>query len=411
MKVVSFEKLSTCDLYIDAIYESSHDGQLAGEALNAVLPGVGNQGGFRASGKGKDKKLVVLFSTGADKDWPDTLDLNTGQFVYYGDNKTPGHEIHNTSKGGNKILRRVFELLHFSPAEYQNIPPFFIFYKSPTANGARSVQFKGVAVPGYQGMPSTEDLVAVWKTTKNQRFQNYRSIFTILDIPVVKRQWINDIFDGKVNSKFAPDVWKQWVNSGHYQALESQPTTIIRSDEEQQPNTPLKTDILNVVWQYFDHNDEHEKKRRAFLFEHFAARIFQMHDHRVIVDGVTRGVADGGRDAIGRYLLGLNNDPVYAEFSLEAKCYRPATVKMKANKVGVKEVSRLISRIRHRQFGILVTTSSVHKQAYQEVREDRHPIIFICGKDIAEILISSGMNTRSAVVSFLQTEFPIKDVK
>jgi hypothetical protein len=32
---------------------------------------------------------------------------------------------------------------------------------------------------------------------------------------------------------------------------------------------------------------------------------------------------DVGRDAIGRYLLGLMDDPVYAEFSLEAKCYQP----------------------------------------------------------------------------------------
>jgi hypothetical protein len=408
VKIISYEKLGSCDLCIDAIYESTHDGQLGGEALNALLPGVGNQGGFRAAGKGKDKKLVVLFSTGADKDWPDKLDLNTGQFIYFGDNKTPGHEIHDTSKGGNKILRRAFELLHLTPSEYQNTPPFFIFYKSPTPNGARSVQFKGVAVPGYPGMSATEDLVAVWKTTNNQRFQNYKSVFTILDIPVVKREWIDEVFSGNANSAVAPDAWKRWANSGHYQALKSEPTTIIRSDAEQQPNTPLKTDILNVVWNYFDHGDENEKKRRAYLFEHFAARIFQMHDHRVIIDEVTRGVADGGRDAFGRYLLGLTDDPIYAEFSLEAKCYRPEINKMKANKIGVKEVSRLISRIKHRQFGVLVTTSAVHKQAYQEVREDRHPIIFICGKDIAEILISSGMNTQNAVTNFLQTEFPIE---
>jgi len=106
-------------------------------------------------------------------------------------------------------------------------------------------------------------------------------------------------------------------------------------------------------------------------------------------------------------LLGLSDDPVYAEFSLEAKCYRPGIGKMQANRIGVKEVSRLISRIRHRQFGILVTTSTVHKQAYQEVREDRHPIVFICGKDIAEILIHAGYNTTESVQDFLKNEFPL----
>jgi len=67
----------------------------------------------------------------------------------------------------------------------------------------------------------------------------------------------------------------------------------------------------------------------------------------------------------------------------------------------------LISRIRHRQFGVLVTTSVVHKQAYQEVREDRHPIVFITGRDIAEILIKSGYNTVETVTQFLNAEFTL----
>jgi hypothetical protein len=44
-------------------------------------------------------------------------------------------------------------------------------------------------------------------------------------------------------------------------------------------------------------------------------------------------------------------DRISLDFALEAKCYAPE------NGVGVKELSRLISRLRHRQFGILVTTS------------------------------------------------------
>lgn len=407
MKVIHFEHVPTSNLFVDAIYESSHDGLLAGEPLSKLLPGLGNMGGFRPSGRGEDKNLVVLFSTGEDKDWPDTLDLNTGQFIYFGDNKTPGHEIHETQKGGNKILRRVFELLHASPPNRSLISPFLIFKKHRTENGARSVQFKGIAVPGYPGMSATEDLVAVWKTTKRQRFQNYKSVFTVLDIPVITRKWVNDILAGNANSDNSPDAWRRWVETGHYQPLKSEPTTIIRSDEEQLPNTPLKKEILKAVWHHFDHEADSEKRRRAFIFERFAARIFQMHDHRVIVDEITRGVVDGGRDAVGRYLLGLSDDPVYAEFSLEAKCYRPGIDGMQANRIGVKEVSRLISRIRHRQFGVLVTTSTVSKQAYQEVREDRHPIIFISGRDIAEIMIKAGYNTQNSVNEFLNSEFSL----
>jgi hypothetical protein len=73
----------------------------------------------------------------------------------------------------------------------------------------------------------------------------------------------------------------------------------------------------------------------------------------------------------------------------------------------VREVSRLISRIRHREFGVLVTTSVVARQAYEEVREDRHPIIFLSGKDIANILTTNGFNTLDRVIGLLQREFSV----
>lgn len=49
-------------------------------------------------------------------------------------------------------------------------------------------------------------------------------------------------------------------------------------------------------------------------------------------------------------------------------------------------MSRLISRIRYRQFGIMITTSYVHDQAYREVIEDGHPILIVSAGDIARIL-------------------------
>lgn len=68
---------------------------------------------------------------------------------------------------------------------------------------------------------------------------------------------------------------------------------------------------------------------------------------------------------------------------MEAKCYSDN------NAVGVRQMSRLISRIRYRQFGVLVTTSYVDMQAYQEVIEDQHPILIVSKTDIAAILRKS----------------------
>jgi restriction endonuclease Mrr len=72
---------------------------------------------------------------------------------------------------------------------------------------------------------------------------------------------------------------------------------------------------------------------------------------------------------------------------LEAKRYKRGV------NVGVKDMARLISRIKHRDFGVLVTTSAVSPQTYEEVRQDKHPIVIVSGRDIAEVLIAEGINT------------------
>ena len=66
-------------------------------------------------------------------------------------------------------------------------------------------------------------------------------------------------------------------------------------------------------------------------------------------------------------------------------------------------MSRLISRIRNRQFGILITTSVVSKQAYKEVRQDQHPIVIISGGDIASALINAGINTVDRLKIFIES--------
>jgi hypothetical protein len=144
---------------------------------------------------------------------------------------------------------------------------------------------------------------------------------------------------------------------------------------------------------------EHFKDRR-YDFEQFAADLWQVSQPNVDRIDVTRPWRDGGRDAVGDYLLGPRHDPVAVEFALEAKCYRPG------NSVGVRETSRLISRLRYRQFGVLVTTSYVHSQAYQDIREDGHPVVILAGRDIAEILEAQGLNSTEAVRQYLHQKYP-----
>ena len=239
LKIVPYERLSSSDLIVDAVYEGLTGSGLKGEALSRLLEGVGNQGGFRASGRGTDKKFVVLFTSGADPDWPDTLDSNTGLFQYFGDNKQPGHQLHDTRRGGNRILRTVFDHLHASPPVRGRIPPFLVFQRYPTSVSARSFQFKGLAAPGFPGLPPTADLIAVWKSAENQRFQNYKATFTILDAQTIPRAWLEDVEPGKSLNDFSPGAWRDWVETGRYRPLMAVATTNIRSADAQRPDTPV----------------------------------------------------------------------------------------------------------------------------------------------------------------------------
>ena len=81
---------------------------------------------------------VTKFKEG-DLDWPDELNPESGTFVYYGDNKKPGHELHKTPRDGNLILRSAFEDLHHG--RRTSIPPFFIFTKGETG---RDVVFRAL---------------------------------------------------------------------------------------------------------------------------------------------------------------------------------------------------------------------------------------------------------------------------
>jgi hypothetical protein len=396
MKTISFNELSTSSLVVDAVYEGGSNGNAGDDPISKLLKGTGNQGGFRVAGTFGSWKWIVLYTSGEDSDWPDTLDTLTGEFVYYGDNKTAGHELHETTQGGNKVLREIFAKAHSSKKPLE-VPPIFIFKKHPTASSKRSVQFLGLAVPGTNGKSATEDLTAVWKSTEGERFQNYRAVFTVLNEPEIKREWIDSLRDRQEMSQQAPAAWVDWTTKGRYTALIATPTKSIRTLDQQSPQSTSETAILETVWNYFK-DDPHD-------FENFAAWLYALSDERAVIDEVTQRSVDGGRDAIGHYKLGINDDPVIVEFALEAKCYNPGLNGSTSNTVGVKEVARLISRIKHRQFGVLVTTSQISRQVYSEVRDDKHPIIFIAGGDIAKLLISKGYKNCAELMGILKSEF------
>ncbi|MFD7022495.1 restriction endonuclease [Promicromonospora sukumoe] len=386
---VFFADLQMADLVLDRVCQGGSKGNMGDDPIGKLLP-VGNQGGFRYKGsvEKQDVRLVVLYTSGEETDWPDQLDPTTGDFTYYGDNRKPGRGLHETQRKGNLLLRDIFDWSRGDATDRAGVPPLLLFQKS----SGRDVVFRGLLAPGSPRLESDEELVAVWRTTRDLRFQNYRAHFTMLDTPAVTRSWIDQVLARDPLGDACPPEWRAWVESRSYRALEAPRTIAIRTKEEQ---LPLAADrwILETIYEHFSHD--------PIQFEHFAASIWARFDSNVEAVEVTRPSRDGERDALGTYRLGPLTDPVRLQFALEAKCYGLNSG------AGVKVISRLISRLKHREFGVFVTTSFVSEQAYSEIREDQHPVVFITGRDIVESMKRRSLTRREALEAFLSAEYPV----
>ena len=394
MKSIEFGQLANSNLVVDAIYESNRSDSKStygSEPLHHLIPGVGNAGGFRKRMDNDGNLLgVLLTSTGGVSDWPDELDPYTGTYTYYGDNRQPGRELHKTKALGNFELNKMFAYAHGTADDRAKCPLIFIFESGELG---RDYIFKGMAVPGTSYLSKGEDLVAIWRVSKGQRFQNYRAAFTILNEAEISGSWVREVFSSRkidLRDSRVPKTFSHWIEKGKYEPLVATRENSERSTKDQLPEKGLQEELVNCILDYC--------KSDPYLFEPIAAAIWKLSCAQPMEYELTRRYRDGGRDAIGFLILGPLSDPIKMSFALEAKCYSLS------NKVGVKETSRLISRIKQREFGVLVTTSAVDGQAYKEIRADDHPVIIISGRDIASTLIKCGINSVSKCQSWINSE-------
>lgn len=381
MKVFKFHELRSSPLIIDAIYEGGETKNISSEVIGKILSavdvqgktvGVGNAGGFRYRGRLPNPRIVALVSDSSEAAWPDAIDPFTGLLTYFGDNRSPG-DLHGTPRGGNKILAEAFSSFGISRSSRERLPVFLYFSKWQ----GRSQQFRGLVVPGGIGVSSDDHLTAIWRTKAGHRFQNYRAVFTVLDEPEISRLWLTDLLLGRNKISNAPFAYREWVETGKYSPLISESVKLVRSKEEQLPTDALGIRLVTHLHQRF-------AGREAHMFEPVALALWRMQSKIPMDAQVTRQSADGGRDAFGVIRIGPAGDPLRLHFALEAKCYALS------NSVGVKETSRLVSRLRRHHFGVLVTTSYVSQQAYEELREDEHPVVLLTGGDIARLLQQNG---------------------
>jgi len=342
--------------------------------------GINNTSGFRAKSKAgqstdiENCAFCVLVTTFGEIEWPDSLDYEMGRFTYFGDKRGEG-DLHKTAVGGNRFLRSNFNKLH--TGQRGIIAPILIFENYKGSDGTY-MRFLGLAAPGAQGVSAFDDLVAVWRIKDKTRFQNYRAIFTVLKVDSIQKAWLEDLVNGvsPSDSNYCPDVWQKWVKAGIYTPLTCERTREPRSKENQSPQNLKEANILERVLNNFSDRE----------FEFVAVEIVKLMDSRFSSFTVTQRARDGGRDAIGAYHVGHEHHQVHLSAIIEAKLWK------ENSDVGVKPMSRLISRIKHRDIGVFVTSSCFNKQVQQELIDDNHPVILVSGGDIARVLIANELD-------------------
>lgn len=203
---------------MDEVYLSNGSTHLDGDVLSKLML-VGNSGGFRKRTIKKHSKTkygeselayVVLVSTGKETEWTDSVDRKNRLVTYYGDNREPGNDIHNTKGKGNVTLNDVFTKL--ANGDRTHIPPFFYFEGA----GGRNIKFIGLLVPGDGSSANLENQLEVFTGFKDgKKYQNYRAKFSILDANNIDRRWLTDLIRGDgYSSMYAPEAWKKWVENG-----------------------------------------------------------------------------------------------------------------------------------------------------------------------------------------------------
>ena len=285
---IKFKDLKNADLYLDAVYEGGNTKNAASEPLVGLLS-VSVSGGFRYA---KNKRLCCLFTTQDIPEWPDEFDIENGLFYYWGDNRKPGQE--RDRPVGNKSLKEWFHLASKGKEERKKISPIFVFSREKGWNR----RFQGLLVPGCNKMSEDQNLISVWKQKNGLRFENYKAIFSILDVKKIPREWIQDILDGNPFSQNTPKAWMDWINNGTIKNLKVSGDIAKIKKEDQLPISKEDKKIHELIIKFFRGKDDYSE------FEYFAAKIFELSEITAQHGAVTRYTKDYGRDAYGTLTIG-----------------------------------------------------------------------------------------------------------
>lgn len=196
---------------------------------------------------------------------------------------------------------------------------YHYFLLKKTGKG-RGIQFLGLAAPGNPNISPEKDLVSFWRTIKDKKFQNYEAYFTVLDTgkKPISKEWIEMLINDHANNlQYALYAWKIFVKKGRngIEALRTPKRFSIPTRYEQLQSDLEGNACLQIIRNHYDGFKQG--------FEECATDIVCKMDSNFQDFVLTRPWRDGGRDAIGHYMIstgGKVNPALKMDCALEAKC-------------------------------------------------------------------------------------------
>jgi hypothetical protein len=220
-------------------------------------------------------------------------------------------------------------------------------------------------------------------------FTNYQFEITLISLApddIFNWDWIDDRRNKNISDedslKNAPKNWIKWVEEGSEIVSKIQlkiKSYRLISESEQRDllpsNKKIIDDLLNT--HYPDPIND------GIRFEALASFITTLYfsDKNYYRGWITVGSGDRGVDFVGRLDIGHDSFSNTSIIVLgQSKRYK--------NSISGERLTRVASRMTRGYIGVVVTLDVFTRQAQEEIKDDKLPIILINGKKVSELLLT-----------------------
>ena len=315
--------------------------------------------------------------------WRDLIFQEEGRVLYNGDNKSSEKNANDTF-GNKKVLENLPLYFSKNRSERLKAPPILVTKTIKIGNKTGFRQFIGIGIINEPPI-----LVQQYEKGNNNVFTNYQFEITLISLAsedLFNWDWIDDRRNKNISDedslKNAPKNWIKWVNVGSEVVSKIQlkiNSYRLISESEQRDllpnNKKIIDDLLNIHYP--------DPIIDGIRFEALASFITTLYfsDKNYYRGWITVGSGDRGVDFVGRLDIGHDSFSNTSIIVLgQSKRYK--------NSISGERLTRVASRMTRGYIGVVITLDVFTRQAQEEIKDDKLPIILINGKKVSELLLT-----------------------